>query len=443
MKNSQASFNTNDYALYLPAVNKIYAEGAQKDLEKNRPFPEGISVSDLQFWRCDNALFYYPYALHSVGQYTVGSNFQNSLALTRAEYTTLIGDSGGFQLGKGTFKGCMELDTASNCRDAVKAWRDSDGAYFAKKWVIDFLDTFFDYSMTIDIPLWTTFEKENQLAKFRDCTIEQITQLSVENLKFIEDHSTYQTKWLNVIQGLDWATTKYWWDSVKFFNCSGYALAGGAGGFGGLAQLLKTALLIRDEAPYANQVEWIHVLGVSTPPLAIMLTAIQRNLRKKFPLVKLSFDSASPFQTGGRNETPTYTKNLNKNLSSWTISHGDSLSVHGSHLVNSSEKFPYDSALGDVLKLSHLNVNTKRNAKRNFDTLSNLLLVNHNIWTYLKIFEMANDAAFKDDARLQVPDKFCAALDLIDTAFDVNDWEGFIDKNADAFNAISKNSYVQ
>ena len=56
---------------------------------------------------------------------------------------------------------------------------------------------------------------------------------------------------------------------------------------------------------------------------------------------------------------------------------------------------------------------------------------------------MANDAAFKDGARLQVPDKFCAALDLIDTAFDVNDWEGFIDKNADTFNAISKNSYVQ
>jgi hypothetical protein len=292
--------------------------------------------------------------------------------------------------------------------------------------------------MTIDIPLWSKYANGS---KFRECSVEQITQLTVENLKFIEDHGPYKTKWLNVIQGLDWNTTKYWWNQVKFFECSGYALAGGAGGYGGLAQLLKSNLLIRDQMVIKHQIEWIHVLGVSTPSLAIMLTAIQRNFRKDFPLVKFSFDSASPFQDGGRYEKPAVVRELNKDSDSWTIMHGDSLSVHGSHLVNSNEKFPFNSALGDILNLSHLNVNLKKNARRNFDTISNLLLINHNVWTYLKIFEMANDAAFKDATKSQVPDKFCAALDLIDKAFEVKNWEEFIDTNIEIFNAVSKNQY--
>ena len=437
--NSQKYFNTSEYSLYLPAVNPSFASGVLKKLSPNRPFPSEITLRDLQFWRSDSKLFHYPYALHSMGQYSIGSTIVNSITYPQLPDTILVGDSGGFQLGKGTFKGYKALEDSLTADDAISAWND---AYEVKQWILVQLETYFNYSMTIDIPLWATKETSSN-AKFRNCSKDQLTQLTVDNLQFIDIHRHNKTKWLNVIQGLDWDSTKYWWDRVSWFKCHGYALAGGAGGFGGLAQVLKSIFLIRDEIQSTSKLEWIHVLGVSTPPLAIMLSAIQRNLRKQFPDVRISYDSASAFQTGGRYETPAFIKELNKDDITWSISHTDSSTVHASHLAQDDLDFPFPSAIGDLLKSTHLNVNSKKNAQRNFDTVSNMLLINHNVWTYLKIFEMANDAAFKDATRSQVPDKFCAALDLIDKAFEVDNWEKFIDTNIDIFNAVSKNTYMK
>ena len=99
------SLLNTDYAVYLPAVNDSFAAEALKPLPPTRPFPAGLTLSDLIFWDRGNRLWHYSHVLHSLGGHRVGTTPDN--AITRAGKTDfkLIGDSGGFQIGHGTLKG--------------------------------------------------------------------------------------------------------------------------------------------------------------------------------------------------------------------------------------------------------------------------------------------------------------------------------------------------
>lgn len=185
-------------------------------------------MSDLAFWDRNNTLFYHPYCLHSVGQYRVGSVIDN--ALTRGGRTdrVLVGDSGGFQIGKGTLKGYDALKTGMSAHDAEAAWVNADEV---RNWIITWLETNCQYAMTLDMPLWAT-TSDGADSPFHQCSVEQLTAMTVENLRYIESNRQGKTLWLNVVQGLDESSTKAWFDAVKWFRYGGWALAGNAGAGG-------------------------------------------------------------------------------------------------------------------------------------------------------------------------------------------------------------------
>ena len=100
---------SDEYAVYLPAVNSTYANCITKPIPLNRPFPNTIQLTDLEFWNKNSKLFYHPHYLHSVGQYSVGKAPDNAVTRRGKTDGVLIGDSGGFQIGKGRLKGIVGL----------------------------------------------------------------------------------------------------------------------------------------------------------------------------------------------------------------------------------------------------------------------------------------------------------------------------------------------
>jgi hypothetical protein len=428
-------FNTNEYAVYLPAVNSLFAEQVAKELPQNRDFPVNLTLNDLAFWDKRNPLFYHPYVLHSIGQYKVGSVINNALTQSGRTDKVLVGDSGGYQIGKGTLNGYSELYKGMHADEAQDVWFEAD---HVRSWIVTWLQTHCQYAMTIDMPLWAA-TKYGTDSPFHGCTIEQLTDMTIENLQYIQLHKTENAKWLNVVQGNDEQTTRNWFEAVKWFKHGGWALAGEAGARGGLLSVLKTVLMMRDNDAFSAGQDWVHVLGVSTIKWAVMLTAIQKSLRTVNPNIKISFDSSSAFQAGGRYEKAYYLPTLTDNISSWSIP--SIISPQGLVHVDSAAKFPFSSPLADRITLGQLNVNKGSYVNRRYDAISNAILIHHNVYVFLKSFDMANDQAFGSLPDRQVPTLYLECINIIGEAFERKDWYDFLESKADVLNQHSKQSF--
>ncbi len=64
-----------NFAVYLPAMQYGFASAVDdtlknKKVSKNRDFPSGISMVDLDFLNPKSKLWHYGYALYSAGQFT-------------------------------------------------------------------------------------------------------------------------------------------------------------------------------------------------------------------------------------------------------------------------------------------------------------------------------------------------------------------------------------
>jgi hypothetical protein len=431
----KSDFNIADYAVYLPAINDTYARCLVTEKLGSRPFPAGLDISDLEFWNESNKLWHYPYLLHSIGSYKVGSNPDN--AVTRADKNTavVIGDSGGYQIGQGTLDGYKNLKPHMPAEDAIMAWRDADEV---RGWILGWLEANSTYAMSIDMPLWAA--EENTKSPFSKCSREQLLQMTVNNLQYIDVRRQGHTKWLNVVQGIDNAATEQWWSAVKKYRWSGWALAGGAGSKGGLAQLLYAVMLMKESEAFVEGLDWVHTLGVSELKWAVVLTAIQRNLRKTNPKLTISFDTSSVFQQGMRRENAYISPVLTANANTWVLPSKPSPQSYNK--IGSTDPFPFSSAIGDRMTIGHLNVQDwDAFDKRQYDNVSLLLLSNHNIWVTLDAVQRANECAFGSNRHEHTPQLFLDCIDLIDEAFAAGDWRGFIEKHKSTFDAHSQSVY--
>ena len=424
-------------AVYLPAVNDGFAAGVIKPLPSGRPFPRGYDLTDLIFWQRGNRLWHHGEILHSIGLHPFGSAPDNAVTRMGRTDCFILGDCGGFQIGKGSLSNYDKLHSGMTADSAIDVW---NAAYPVRQWILGWLETHCHYAMTIDMPLWAT-TSAGEDSPFRQCSVEQLTALTVDNLKFIDSHRQGRTKWLNVVQGLDMASTLAWWKAVKWFDCAGYALAGGAGTKGGIKDLLNTLLVMRDDGALSAGHDWIHVLGVSTPKWAILLSSIQRALRSTTnPNIRISFDSASPFQTGGRYERVAILPHYSRRPDAWSMAYDNS--PQSVKMVGSQEPFPYSSPLGDILTLGDLNVQGGDWQQRSYDSISNLLLINHNVWVFLAAFEEGNRLAFQQP-RSSVPSEWGDCLDFIAMVFSSSDWNAELAGAESLLNSVAPNTYKE
>ncbi len=428
---SDSLLNT-DYAIYLPAVNDSYPAEVLKPLDPNRPFPAGLDLTDLIFWNRGNRLWHYSHILHSLGLYKVGASPNNAVTQAGRTDRVLVGDSGGFQIGYGTLKGLSGFRAGMSGADAGEAWA---GAYNVRTWILGWLELHTDYAMTIDMPSWAVL-KGREASPFHLCSVQQLTDMTVDNMKFIDAHRLGRTKWLNVIQGNDQKTMLDWWRAVKWFDCGGYALAGTAGKAGGIKNLLHMVLTMRDDGTFVKGRNWIHTLGVSTPKWAILLTAVQRSLRKTVnPKLQISFDSSTPFQEGGNREQVIVAPEFSSRPSDWSLKFVPS--PQSATLDGSDEPFPFSSPLASKLTLGHINVRGGDWTPRSIDTVSNLLLCNHNCWVMLDAFKRANEIAFASD-RQDMPDLWRQCIDFIEDVFTQKNWSSLLEKEKKLLDAVAK-----
>ncbi len=292
-----------------------------------------------------------------------------------------------------------------------------------------------DYAMTIDMPSWAVL-KGREASPFHLCSVQQLTDMTVDNLKFIDAHRQGRTKWLNVIQGNDQKTMLEWWRAVKWFDCGGYALAGAAGKAGGIKNLLQMVLTMRDDGAFVKGRNWIHTLGVSTARWAILLTAVQRSLRKTVnPKLQISFDSSTPFQEGGSREQVIVAPEFSRRPSDWSMKFV--ASPQSATLAGSDAPFPFTSPLASKLTLGHFNVRGGDWTPRSIDTVSNLLLCNHNCWVMLDAFKRANEIAFASN-RQDMPDLWRQCIDFIEDVFTQPNWSSLLEKEKDLLDAVAK-----
>jgi hypothetical protein len=340
----------------------------------------------------------------------------------------VLGDSGGFQIGQGTLKGTEHYKKAKTSAEICQMWRDSGDI---RKRTLLWLDMHSDYAMTIDMPLWARLPQFKH-TPFHKCSVQELIDLSLDNLKYIKANTNGNTKWLNVLQGTEEKDSKLWWDAVKKYRMGGWALAGGVGWRGGLENVLYYTLLMRDDNAFAKGQDWMHVLGVSQPTWAVLLTAIQRVIRKncKNPNMRVSYDSASPFQAGGRYQNVVRYPKFTKDFSSWTMT------MHEAPVnpiyANGKEDFhfPYPSPLGDLLTLKHLNVRGGEFQNKAFDTVAGHMLTNHNVWVYVRSFLEANELAFmhSSEADKAVPQKLLDTCAFIEDIFSETNWQAKLKK---------------
>ena len=431
-----------DFAVYLPALQFQFASSVLKTarVEKTRPFPNGIKPSDFDFLNPNSKLWHYGYGLYSAGQFT--SAVGKSCAVTNRDRdnTTILGDSGGYQIGKGTLKGMEAFKGLKTSAEISAKWREKSEI---RKWIVNWLETHSDYAMTIDMPLWAKLPS-NSKTPFHKCDIEDLIKMSVDNLEFIKHNKRDNTKWLNVLQGTTAEDSELWWNAVKNYKLSGYALAGSVGWRGGLENVLRYVMMIRDDRGFSKKQEWMHVLGVSQPIWAVLLTQIQRSIRKhcRNPNFRVSYDSASPFQLGGRYQRVVRMPKYGKRLDSWVMT-AHQAPINPKYALDKNEyQFPYSSPIGDLMTLRELNWNGQFKRNVPVDALSGLMLVNHDIYVFVRGLLEANELMFmhSSEADKAVPQPLIDCCAFIEHLFTVPNWNKELEKNADLMASVFKSS---
>ena len=428
------------FAVYLPAMQYGYASAVDdtaknKKVSKSREFPSGITMVDLDFLNPKSKLWHYGYALYSAGQFTDARPKSCAVYNRDKTRTTILGDSGGYQIGKGTMHGTDHLKRAKTGAEVCDIWRKNSDP---RKWIVQWLEASSDYAMTIDMPLWAKFPS-NSKTPFHKCTVQELIDLSVGNLEYIKHNARGKTKWLNVVQGTDHNDWRLWWNAVKKYRFGGWALAGSVGwrgirenkeqgikGMSGLQSVLQMVLTMRDDNAFDKGQDWMHVLGVSQPTWAVLLTAIQRGIRQHCSNenFRISYDSASPFQAGGRYQKVVRYPKFTNDIASWAMTmHAAPVnSLYAS--TGNSYHFPFISPVGDLLNLSQLNVRGGEFESKPFESTSNMLLTNHNIWAYVRGFLEANELAFmlSSDADKAVPQKLIDMFAFIEHILGEERW---------------------
>jgi hypothetical protein len=419
------------FAVYLPAMQYHYASAVNTNkMLKGRDFPKGIKLTDLDFLNPKSRLWHYGYALYSAGQFTDARPKACAVHNRDRTKTTLLGDSGGFQIGRGTMRGTEHFKRAKNGAEVCALWQQSGDI---RKWIVQWLEANSDYAMTIDMPLWAR-DASNSKTPFHACSVQELIDMSLGNLEYIKKHARGKTKWLNVLQGTTEKDSKQWWDAVKGYRMGGWALAGNVGWRGGLENVLYYVLTMRDDNAFDKGQDWMHVLGVSQPTWAVLLTALQRGIRQHCDNenFRVSYDSASPFQAAGvRQQVVRYPK-FTKDTSSWVMSAHEA-PVNPLYADTGSDyRFPHSSPIGDLLTLNHLNIRGGEFQRGAYDAVSNHLLTNHNVWVYVRSFLEANELAFMhaSEADKAVPQKLIDMCAFIDSILGEERWAAKLKKES-------------
>jgi hypothetical protein len=425
-----------DYAVFLPAISGFYATFVGK--QRNEPyvdparFPQGLTDMEQMNWlNSQKAMFPYKWSLYSGGHANLDltkQDWSEDMVRNREPGTFMLGDSGGFQIAKGLWEGDWKAN--SGCAKAEKK-RSS---------ILKWLDTISDYGMILDIPTWVIHDKKASKA----CGIRTLEE-AVDATKYNNDYfmknrkgkNNGGAKFLNVLQGDNHTSAETWYQTMKEYcdpvkypdtHFDGWAM-GGQNMCDVHLVLRRLIALKYDGLLQEGTHDWMHFLGTSKLEWAVLLTVIQRAVRKYAnPAFSISFDCASPFLATANGQV--YFENVFEHDSKWSYRMAPSAddkkyaadTRKWSDGVVADGIYPRweDSPLSDMLKmkdiciykagtpkpgvtlteenfrdpdlydvLPDMNKNGKW-GKTSWDSFSYALLMGHNVWMHLTAVQEAN-----------------------------------------------------
>ena len=388
------SILNKDYACYLPAISSFYSTYVAKQrlgefVPKDR-IPKGFDrgIEGMNFLNPEQGYFYYNHALYSAGHAQLDiekSLVQESMIHSRDHNNTMIlGDSGGYQIGKGILK----FD-----------WLDFEGkaANKVRTDIINWLELTADWSMTLDVPTWACSKINSPRTGLK--TPEECLEKTRYNNEYFLKNRLGKTKWLNVLQGSDWLSAQDWYEGVKEFNDTkiygDQAFEGWAFGGVNMSKMditLKRLMIMREEG-LIKEKSWIHFLGTAQLDWACYLTSIQRQLRKHInEEITISFDCASPFVATAHGLTYTNASHTSKKFSVVMEKAPDNKALSGSDIP-----FPFESEIGRRLTMGDicwyapgmLNKIGKE-GKTSWDSFSYALYMGHNVYQHIVAVQRAN-----------------------------------------------------
>jgi hypothetical protein len=341
-----------DYAVYLPAISSFYSTYVAKqrlgEFVPTDRIPKGFDrgIEGMNFLNPEEGYFTYKYGLYSAGHAQLDltkSLEQESMIQQRdRNHTMILGDSGGYQIGKGVLK----FD-----------WLDFEGkeATKTRQKILEWLEVTADWSMMLDVPTWACdhiHSPKTGLKTFDDC----LDKTRYNNDYFLMNRMG-QTKWLNVLQGSDWDTAEKWYAGVKEFSdpagkYAGREAEGWAFGGANMCKMditLKRLMTLREDGLLKGK-NWIHFLGTAQLDWSCYLTLIQRQIRKHInEELTISFDCASPFIATAHGLVYTNAVHTPKRWSVIMDKAPDNKALSGSDIP-----FPFESSIGRRLTMADI-----------------------------------------------------------------------------------------
>ena len=438
MSQDNLTAKQNDYAVFLPAISGFYATfiGKQRTdpnyVELAR-MPAGLDMEMKNWLNDQKGLFPYKWSLYSGGHANLDltkPDPSEDMVRNRDPNTLILGDSGGFQIAKGLWEG--DWKAGSGCPKAQKK-RDA---------VLKWLDGVANYGMILDIPTWVIHDKKASEACGITTYEEAVAATKFNNDYFMKHRRGVKNggaKFLNVLQGSNHSEADKWYDLMKDYcdptkypdtHFNGWSMGGQ--NMCDVHLVLKRLVALRHDGLLQEGVhDWMHFLGTSKLEWAVLLTVIQRAVRKYVnPAFTISFDCASPFLATANGQVyhhidlPPEGKWCyrmspivdDKKYSTDTRPYGQAVVADG--LIDHFDESPIsklmtmkdiciykpgqrktDAELNgetfDPNNMNHFHVapdlnKIGKNGKTSWDSFSYALLMGHNVWTHIESVQRAN-----------------------------------------------------
>jgi len=431
-----------DYAIFVPAISSFYASyiGRQRSTQyvEQARMPAGIpDMEQLNWLNPQQGLFPYRWSLYSAGHANLDlakPDPKEDMLRNRDPSTIMLADSGGFQIAKGVWPGRWADFTdrkAEAQREKVLKWQMGIATY----------------GMTMDIPTWT-FRDPVAAAACGIFSYEDAVKATQYNNEFWIANRYGETKILNVLQGGNHAEADHWYDLMKHYSdpnrypdCHFNGWGMGGQNMCDVHLVLKRLIhLIHDGLLEAGVHDWMHFLGTSRLEWAVLLTDIQRSIRKYAnPRFTISFDCASPFLATANGQI--YHSILSENRSKWSYQMSataddkkyatDNRSFRDAVMQDGIHAQFEDSPISARLKIRDVCIyrpgdknKIGKEGTTSWDSFSYALMMGHNVWMHIEAVQRANrqyDLGIAPDMMVHPNDSNFDARRIIDQVFAARD----------------------
>jgi hypothetical protein len=485
-----------NFAVFLPAISTFYNTTISKHrhtgsyVNPNR-IPQSLphGVESLNFLDPQKSIFFYPWALYSAGH----ANLDVSKPIPKESMTRdrprdgttwLLGDSGGFQIGKGKWEGEWrdptgpevtaqmaayvaqgietkpvldkngnpKLDKNGNPKtikiDHAKNYQAKlDAAQDKRKAVLEWMDAYMDYGMILDIPAWVSRSPAGIAATGITSYQEAVNATKYNNEFFIKNR-TGACKFLNVLQGETHADADDWYQQMKDFcdpkkysnHFNGWAMGGQ--NMCDVHLILKRLVALRFDGLLEKGLhDWMHFLGTSKLEWALLLTDLQSAVRKYHNEdFTISFDCASPFLANANGLIYTFTKVEDREKWIYKMEPSvddrkystDTRLLRDAMIQDKIVPVFEDSLVSSLLQVKDICTYQPGAAnkmgivsKTSWDSFSYTLQMAHNVWMHLDAVQKANDAYANKNMspNMLVDERFDRIYfrDIINSIFETSD----------------------